>query len=172
MTATGSRSNAAPAYNPWDIYNDDEEIRHALDLIEKDFFSMLEPGIFQPHARSHSCEDGDHYMLLADLRDYIHTQERVDAAYRDVEGMDPESHPQRGPRRQVLLRPHHPGIHVRNLARGTLRWRPRFRREGLSWISHALTGGSGVKRSVTTHYSPLDGQAVAAICDRRPFRFA
>jgi starch phosphorylase len=27
-------------------------------------------------------------MLLADLRDYIQTQERVDAAYRDVEGWD------------------------------------------------------------------------------------
>jgi starch phosphorylase len=31
---------------------------------------------------------GDHYMLLADLPDYIRTQERVDAAYRDVEGWD------------------------------------------------------------------------------------
>jgi starch phosphorylase len=27
-------------------------------------------------------------MLLADLRDYIQTQERVDAAYRDIEGWD------------------------------------------------------------------------------------
>jgi starch phosphorylase len=27
-------------------------------------------------------------MLLADMRDYIQTQERVDAAYRDVEAWD------------------------------------------------------------------------------------
>ena len=37
-----------PVYNPWDIYHSDEEIRRALRLIEKDFFSMLEPGIFRP----------------------------------------------------------------------------------------------------------------------------
>jgi len=33
-------------------------------------------------------EGGDYYMLLADLRDYIETQERVDAAYKDPGGWD------------------------------------------------------------------------------------
>jgi glycogen phosphorylase len=75
------------SYNPWDIYNSDEEIRRAFMLIEKDFFSLMEPGIFKPILHS-LREGGDHYMLLADLRDYIQTQERVDAAYRDVEGWD------------------------------------------------------------------------------------
>jgi len=75
------------SYNPWDIFNHDEEIRQALTLISQDFFSMLEPGIFRPLLHS-LLEGGDHYMLLADLRDYIQTQERVDAAYRDVEGWD------------------------------------------------------------------------------------
>jgi glycogen phosphorylase len=74
-----------PSYNPWDIYNRDEEIRRALTLIERDFFSMLEPGIFKPILQS-LLEGGDHYMLLADLRDYIQAQERVDAAYRDADG--------------------------------------------------------------------------------------
>jgi starch phosphorylase len=73
------------SYNPWDIYNNDEEIRHAITLIEKDFFSLLEPGIFKPLVQS-LLEGGDRYMLLADMRDYIQTQDRVDAAYRDVEG--------------------------------------------------------------------------------------
>jgi starch phosphorylase len=75
------------SYNPWDIYNRDEEIRRAVTLINQDFFSMLEPGIFRPLMHS-LLEGGDHYMLLADLRDYIQTQERVDAAYRDVDGWD------------------------------------------------------------------------------------
>jgi starch phosphorylase len=75
------------SYNPWDIYNHDEEIRQAVTLINQDFFSMLEPGIFRPLMHS-LLEGGDHYMLLADLRDYIQTQERVDAAYRDVDGWD------------------------------------------------------------------------------------
>lgn len=74
-------------YNPWDVYNSDEEVRRAFMLIEKDFFSLLEPGIFKPLLHS-LLDDGDHYMLLADLREYIQTQERVDAAYRDTEGWD------------------------------------------------------------------------------------
>lgn len=75
------------SYNPWDVYNHDEEIRTALKLIEKDFFSMLEPGIFKPLWQS-LLDGSDHYMLLADLRDYIQTQERVDAAYRDTDVWD------------------------------------------------------------------------------------
>jgi starch phosphorylase len=75
------------SYNPWDVYNSDEEIRRAFTLIEKDFFSLMEPGIFKPLVQS-LLDGGDNYMLLADLREYIQTQERVDAAYRDVEGWD------------------------------------------------------------------------------------
>jgi starch phosphorylase len=75
------------SYNPRDVYNSDEEIRQAFNLIEKDFFSLLEPGIFKPIIQS-LLDGGDHYMLLADLRDYIQTQERVDAAYRDIERWD------------------------------------------------------------------------------------
>ena len=33
--------------NPWDLYHADEELRRAVQLIERDFFSMMEPGIFQ-----------------------------------------------------------------------------------------------------------------------------
>jgi len=74
-----------PLYNPWEIYHADEEIRRALLLIERDFFSMLEPGIFKPLTRA-LLDGGDYYMLLADLRDYIQTQERVDRAFRDRDG--------------------------------------------------------------------------------------
>jgi len=74
-------------YNPWDIYYHDEEIRRTITLIERDFFSMLEPGIFRPIVHS-LLDGGDRYMLLADMRDYIQTQDRVDAAYRDVDAWD------------------------------------------------------------------------------------
>ncbi len=74
-------------YNPRDIYNRDEEIRRAILLIEKDFFSLMEPGIFRPIVQS-LLDGGDHYMLLADMRDYIHTQERVDTAYRTPDVWD------------------------------------------------------------------------------------
>jgi starch phosphorylase len=45
----------------------------------------MEPGILDPILRS-LLDLGDPYMLLADLRDYIDTQDRVDAAYLDAEG--------------------------------------------------------------------------------------
>ena len=86
MTAEEVEQRRA-TYNPWDIYHHDEEIRQALELIQANFFSMLEPGIFKPVVQS-LLDWGDHYMLLADLRDYIGTQERVDAAYKDCEGWD------------------------------------------------------------------------------------
>ena len=76
-----------PLYSPWDVYNADDEIRRAVQMIERDFFSMMEPGIFRPITRT-LLEGGDYYMLLADLRSYILTQERVDAAYQDPDGWD------------------------------------------------------------------------------------
>jgi starch phosphorylase len=69
-------------YNPYDIYYGDEEIRRAIDLIDRDCFSTLEPGIFKPLIHS-LLSNGDQYMVLADLRAYIETQEKVDAAYKD-----------------------------------------------------------------------------------------
>jgi len=81
MTADEVRRRR-PTYNPWEIYHSDEEIRLAVEFIERDFFSMLEPGIFRPIAQA-LLAGGDQYMLLADLRDYIQAQERVDEAYKD-----------------------------------------------------------------------------------------
>jgi len=71
-------------YSPYDIYNNDEEIRRAIDLIRTDFFNLNEPGIFAPIA-SALLEGGDYYMHLADLRSFIEAQSRVDALYRDPE---------------------------------------------------------------------------------------
>jgi len=84
MTA-GEVAARRAAYNPWDIYNGDEEIRLALQMIERDFFSLVEPGIFRPLLDS-LLQWGDRYMLLADLRDYIQTQDRVDQQYEDRNG--------------------------------------------------------------------------------------
>jgi starch phosphorylase len=69
-------------YNPYDHYNNDEEIRRAIDLIGNDFFSLTEQGLFAPIVSS-LLEHGDHYMHLADLRSFIEAQSRVESAYRD-----------------------------------------------------------------------------------------
>jgi glycogen phosphorylase len=71
-------------YRPREIYNADEEIRRAIQLIERNFFSMLEPGIFEPITQELLSQD--RYMLLADFREYIDTQDQVDASYKDRNG--------------------------------------------------------------------------------------
>jgi starch phosphorylase len=74
-------------YDPWDVYYGDEEIRKALQLIERDVFSMMEPGIFWPVTHS-MLNPADPYMLLADLRHYIRTQDQVDREYDTRDGWD------------------------------------------------------------------------------------
>ena len=74
-------------YDPWGVYHADEEVRDALELSRREFFSMLEPGIFQPIIRA-LLDDGDRYMLLADIRSYANTQSRVSDVYRTPEEWD------------------------------------------------------------------------------------
>jgi starch phosphorylase len=71
-----------PTYRSIDYVKKDPEIALALDMIRRNVFSLLEPGLFEPILRS-LLEYNDYYMLLADLRSYSDAQERVDAAYRD-----------------------------------------------------------------------------------------
>lgn len=70
-----------PVYSSRAIYHADPEIRRAIDMIRRNVFSLLSPGIFDPLLRA-LLDYNDHYMLLADLRDYIETQDKVEALYR------------------------------------------------------------------------------------------
>jgi starch phosphorylase len=69
-------------YNPRQTSEADPEIRRVMDLIRNDFFSLTEPGIFRPLVSS-LLDDGDYYMVLADLRAFIDAQTRVEALYRN-----------------------------------------------------------------------------------------
>jgi glycogen phosphorylase len=80
-------SQLRASYNPWEIYHHDEEVRRALEMIERDFFNLLEPGIFKPIIQA-LLDGGDRYMLLADLRSYIQSPEHVDAVYRSRDDWD------------------------------------------------------------------------------------
>ena len=71
-----------PSYNSRDTYRSDPEIRLALDMIRRNAFSVLQPGLFDPIIRA-LLDYNDYYMLLADLRSYCEAQDRVDATYRD-----------------------------------------------------------------------------------------
>ena len=72
------------AYNPWEVVRNDAEIERAIHMIDQDFFNMMEPGIFGPLLHS-LFDDGDRYMVLADLRAYIDAQDKVDAAFQERE---------------------------------------------------------------------------------------
>jgi len=75
-------AGSAGWYNPWWHYEHDPETRAALDLIFTNHFSREEPGIFEP-IRQTLLVRGDHYMHLADLTDYVQSQAKVSALYRD-----------------------------------------------------------------------------------------
>jgi starch phosphorylase len=70
-----------PAYRSRDVYESDPEIRRAINLIQQNVFCVLSPGLFDPIIQT-LLDYNDYYMLLADLRAYIETQEAVDALYR------------------------------------------------------------------------------------------
>lgn len=71
-----------PTYVSREFYENDPEIKEALDMIRTNVFSLLEPGLFDPILRN-LLDYNDYYMLLADFRDYCDKQDKVDAAYRD-----------------------------------------------------------------------------------------
>jgi starch phosphorylase len=71
-------------YNPWWHYENEPEVKQALDLIFSNHFNADEPGIFEP-IRELLLQKGDYYMHLADLMALVRTQERVGQTYQDPE---------------------------------------------------------------------------------------
>ncbi len=72
-------------YSPHWHYDNDVEIRTALDLIFSDHFSRYEPGVFTP-LRDVLLNQGDYYMHLADLRSYLEADRRLCDLYADRHG--------------------------------------------------------------------------------------
>jgi len=70
-------------YDPRAVCAADPEIARAVDMIRRNVFSLLTPGLFEPIV-SALTDHGDYYMLLADLRSYMDMQARMDALYRQA----------------------------------------------------------------------------------------
>ncbi len=75
-------ANSRGWYSPRWHYDNEAEIRAALDLILSDHFSPHEPGVFAP-LRDTLLTHGDHYMHLADLTAYLEADARLRALYAD-----------------------------------------------------------------------------------------
>jgi len=67
-------------YDPRWHYDNQPEVRAALDLIFSDHFSRSEPGIFAP-LRDTLLTRGDYYMHLADLASYLEADAGLCALY-------------------------------------------------------------------------------------------
>jgi starch phosphorylase len=69
-------------HKPWKIYSDDPELAAVIDAIEDGTF--VGPDRDEVHAVwSSLMEHGDRYMVLADFRAYVDTQERAAALFGD-----------------------------------------------------------------------------------------
>ena len=71
-------------YTPRSYYEKDVELKTALDMIAGGAFSPQQPDLFAPIIDS-LLNQGDKYMVLADYRAYIETQERASRLYRQPE---------------------------------------------------------------------------------------
>ena len=71
-------------YDPHWHYNHDPETRAALDMIASGHFSGGDPSVFRP-IWDVLVTNGDNYMHLADLGQYVQTQERVAELRADPE---------------------------------------------------------------------------------------
>ena len=69
-------------YSPYDMYQQNDEIREAFDLLFGGHFSVGEGHIFEPIRKS-LLEWGDRYLLVADLPSYSEAHRRIQEDYRD-----------------------------------------------------------------------------------------
>ena len=82
LTAEEVERRRTSGYDPWERYNNQQELRTAIDQIRENFFTPREQGIFQPLI-DRLLHEGDPYMVLADFESYVACQERVSETYKD-----------------------------------------------------------------------------------------
>lgn len=77
-------------YDPSQLFNTDQDIRHVLMQLINGEFSPQNPELFRELYNSLLIDGGynrpDPYFILKDFRSYAEAQERVEAAYRDTSG--------------------------------------------------------------------------------------
>jgi starch phosphorylase len=84
LTAPEVAARKAEGYEPRRIYDTNDALREAIDLIGHGYFSPWDRTLFQPLVESLLTRD--EYLLLADYQAYLDCQQRVSDAYRDSAG--------------------------------------------------------------------------------------
>lgn len=85
LTAEEVRNLRQSGYDPYQYYNSNPELKQALDMIGKGYFSPADPTLFHPILRQ-VLDHGDEFMVLADYAAYLQCQESVSEAFRDPAG--------------------------------------------------------------------------------------
>ena len=74
-------------YNPMDIFNNDQEIRHVLMQLINGYYAPQDPELFRDLYDSllntNSSDRADTYFILKDFRSYAETHAKIEAVYRD-----------------------------------------------------------------------------------------
>ena len=81
LTAEQVYEVKARGYNPKEYYDSDPELREAVDQISSGTFSRGDQNLFKPLVDS--LLHADPYLLFADFRSYVESQEQVSLAYED-----------------------------------------------------------------------------------------
>ena len=83
LTAEEVYAHKAQGYRPWELAEQNPQLKEALDLLGAGHFSRGYPGLFAPLLTS--LLGRDEFMLLADYASYLESQQAVSRAYRDPE---------------------------------------------------------------------------------------
>jgi starch phosphorylase len=81
LTAEQVYEVKAKGYDPKQYYDSDPSLREAVDQVTSGFFSRGDRNLFKPLVDSLLSDDP--YLLFADYRSYVESQEKVSLAYKD-----------------------------------------------------------------------------------------
>ncbi|MFH0996449.1 MAG: glycogen/starch/alpha-glucan phosphorylase [Pseudomonadota bacterium] len=83
LTAEQVEQTCAAGYRPRWFYEQDKDLRDAIDLINSGLFSHGDTSLFRP--LTDKLLNSDPFLVCADFRDYVDCQTRAGLAYRDAE---------------------------------------------------------------------------------------
>ncbi|MFD2201321.1 glycogen/starch/alpha-glucan phosphorylase [Shivajiella indica] len=81
LTAEEVARIKSEGYNPYGYYQNNAELKLAMDQISSGYFSHLDDTVFKDLVKSLLYDD--QFLLFADYQSYIECQDKVDVAYRD-----------------------------------------------------------------------------------------
>lgn len=83
LTAEQVEQTCAAGYRPRWFYEQDKDLRDAIDLINSGLFSHGDTSLFRP--LTDKLLNSDPFLVCADFRDYVDCQTRAGLSYRDAE---------------------------------------------------------------------------------------